>query len=50
LETELALELETLPGTDSDELAALVQRLRALLLDLDVDRADPLRRARRRRA
>jgi hypothetical protein len=39
---ELALELETLPDTDSEELAALVQRLRAELLDLDVDRVEPL--------
>ena len=39
---ELALQLETLPDTDSEELAALVQRLRAELLDLDVDRVEPL--------
>jgi hypothetical protein len=39
---ELALELETLPDTDSEELAGLVQRLRAELLDLDVDRVEPL--------
>jgi hypothetical protein len=39
---ELALELETLPDTDSEELAALVQRLRTELLDLDVDRVEPL--------
>jgi hypothetical protein len=39
---ELALEVETLPDTDSEELAALVQRLRAELLDLDVDRVEPL--------
>ena len=39
---ELALELETLPDTDSEELAALVQRLRAELLDLGVDRLEPL--------
>jgi hypothetical protein len=39
---ELALELETLPHTDSEELAALVQRLRGELLDLDVDRVEPL--------
>ena len=39
---ELALELETLPDTDSEELAALFQRLRAELLDLDVDRIEPL--------
>jgi hypothetical protein len=39
---ELALELETLPDTDSEELTALVQRLRAELLDLDVDRVEPL--------
>jgi hypothetical protein len=37
---ELVLELETLP--DSEELAALVQRLRAELLDLDVDHVEPL--------
>jgi hypothetical protein len=34
--------LETLPGTDSDEFAALVQRLRARLLDLEVDPVEPL--------
>ena len=38
----LALELETLPDTDSEELAALVQRLRAELHELDVDRVEPL--------
>jgi hypothetical protein len=40
--SELTLELETLPDTDSEELAALVQRLRAELVDLDVDRVEPL--------
>jgi hypothetical protein len=39
---ELALEVETLPDTDAEELAALVRRLRAELLDLDVDRVEPL--------
>jgi Kelch motif len=41
---ELALELETLLDTESEELAALVlvQRLRAEQLDLDVDRGEPL--------
>ncbi len=39
---ELALELETLSDTDSEELAVLVQRLRTELLDLDVDRVEPL--------
>jgi hypothetical protein len=39
---ELALELETVPDTDSEEFAALVQRLRTELLDLDVDRVEPL--------
>jgi hypothetical protein len=34
--------LETLPDTDSEELAALVQRLRAELHELDVDRVEPL--------
>jgi hypothetical protein len=34
--------LRTLPDTDSEELAALIQRLRAELLDLDVDRVEPL--------
>ena len=47
---EFALDFETLPDTDSEELAALIQRLRAELLDLDVDRVEPSRRARRRRA
>ncbi len=39
---ELALEVETLPDTDAEELAALARRLRAELLDLDVDRVEPL--------
>jgi hypothetical protein len=37
---ELVLELETLP--DSEELAARVQRLRAELLNLDVEHVKPL--------
>jgi hypothetical protein len=33
----LALVVETLPDTDSEELATLTRRLRSELLDLDVD-------------
>ena len=47
---ELALELETLPDTDSEELGALVQRLRGELLDLGVDGVELSWRARCRRA
>jgi hypothetical protein len=47
---ELALELETLPDTDSEELGALIQRLSGELLDLGVDGVELSRRARRRRA
>jgi hypothetical protein len=47
---ELALELETLPDTDSEELGALIQRLSGELLDLGVDGVELPRRARRRRA
>jgi hypothetical protein len=32
---ELALEVRTLPDTDSEDLVELTQRLRAELLDLD---------------
>jgi hypothetical protein len=47
---ELALELETLPDTDSEELGALIQRFRGELLDHGVDGVELSRRARRRRA
>jgi hypothetical protein len=39
---ELALEVQTLADTDAEELAVLVRRLRTELLDLDVDRVEPL--------
>lgn len=39
---ELSLELETFPDNDTEELASLVRRLRAELLDLDVLRVEPL--------
>jgi hypothetical protein len=39
---ELALEVKTLPDTDPEELAELVHRLRAELLDLDVDAVQPI--------
>ena len=38
---ELALEVKALPDTDSEDLAELTQRLRAELLDLDVDVMGP---------
>jgi hypothetical protein len=38
---ELALEVKPLPDTDSEDLAELTQRLRAELLDLDVDVVGP---------
>lgn len=39
---ELALEVRTLPDADSEELAGLTRRLRAELLDLDVDDVKPM--------
>jgi hypothetical protein len=39
---ELALEVETLPDTDLEELAELTRRLRAELLDLDVDAVESM--------
>lgn len=39
--SELALEVKTLPGTDPEELAQLIGRLRRELLDLDVDTVRP---------
>jgi hypothetical protein len=39
--SELALEVKTLPGTDGDDLARLIGRLRRELLDLDVDTVRP---------
>jgi hypothetical protein len=39
---ELALELESRPDTDSEELAELAGRLRMELLDLDVDAVVPM--------
>jgi hypothetical protein len=40
---ELALEVKPSSNTDSEDLAELIQRLRAELLDLDLD-ADPVGR------
>jgi hypothetical protein len=39
---ELALELASHPGTDSEEMAELARRLRTELLDLDVDAVVPM--------
>jgi len=39
---ELAVELESRPDTDSEELAELAGRLRMELLDLDVDAVIPM--------
>jgi hypothetical protein len=40
--SELALEVQALPDTDSERLAELTRRLRAELLDLDVDAVKPM--------
>jgi hypothetical protein len=39
---ELALEVESRPDTDSEELAELARRLRMELLDLDVEAVEPM--------
>lgn len=39
---ELTVEVKTFPETDSEELAELAHRLRAELLDLDVDGVEPM--------